>query len=295
MNGVDVELRQLRYFVEVADAGGFGRAAERLHIVQPAVSQQVRRLERELGVRLFDRSTRHVSLTSAGELLLPDARAALAAADKVRTRAEDISSGQDTVLRLGASRAPGPRVQRALDELSDTVRVRLTKAPVPELLTAVRTGELDAAFVRALTSAPGLTVVPLWTDRLVVALPADHDLAEKTLLHLEDLADLPVRLAPRSANPAFHDLITKAFDDQGVGPPRGPEFTNLMDTLADMSATEASWTPFYPVGDLPTLRRIAFVPLATPTLTTSLVVSSPDSPAHALLWPLGEVGRGGPE
>src|SRR4051794_772861 len=82
--GHSVELRQLRYFVTVAEEQGFGRAAERLHVVQPAVSQQIRRLERELGVALFERSTRHVRLSPAGERLLPEARTALAAADRVR-------------------------------------------------------------------------------------------------------------------------------------------------------------------------------------------------------------------
>ncbi|SDM48603.1 LysR family transcriptional regulator [Allokutzneria albata] len=286
MSGVGVELRQLRYFVEVADSGGFGRAAERLHIVQPAVSQQIRRLERELGVRLFDRSTRHVRLTGEGERLLPEARTALAAADRVRSTAEDIKSGKELVLRLGSGRAPGPEVRRVLDELPDSVRVRLTTAPQTELVEAVRGGELDAAFVRALTATPGLHVCPMWTEQLIVALPADHHLADRAELHLRDLADLPVRLAPRHRNPPFHDLITTALAERGIDPPRGPEFTNLTDTLADIAGADPSWTPFYAVGELPVVRRIAFVPLAAPLMTTALVVGSAESRIHGLLEPL---------
>ncbi|MCP3804458.1 LysR family transcriptional regulator [Allokutzneria sp. A3M-2-11 16] len=286
MSGVGMELRQLRYFVEVADTGGFGRAAERLHIVQPAVSQQIRRLERELGVRLFDRSTRHVRVTSEGERLLPEARAALAAADRVRSTAEHIKSGEGLVLRLGSGRAPGPEVRRVLDELPDSVRVHLSTRPQTELPDAVRTGELDAAFVRALAAAPGLHVCPMWTEQLVVALPAGHHLADRSELHLPDLAELPVRLAPRHRNPPFHDLITTAFAEHGIEPPNGPEFTNLIGTLADMAVADPSWTPFYAVGDPPAVRHIAFIPLAAPLLTTALVVASPQARAHGLLRPL---------
>ena len=99
-----MEIRQLAYFVTVADELSFGRAAERLHIVQPAVSQQIRRLERELGVPLFDRSSRHVRLTAAGERLLPEARAVLAAAGRVRQVAADAAAGADGILRVAPAR-----------------------------------------------------------------------------------------------------------------------------------------------------------------------------------------------
>ncbi|GAB3865535.1 LysR family transcriptional regulator [Dactylosporangium cerinum] len=174
-----MELRQLRYFVTVAEEGGFGRAAERLHIVQSAVSQQVQRLEREFGVRLFDRSTRHVSLTSAGERLLPEAHAVLLAADRARQVAAGIAAGHDGTLRLGTVHGPGDRIYRLLDELvglAPQLQIQLRRLTPAERLSAVRSGELDAALIRGVAAAPELELLPMWTDPLYVAVSADHRL-----------------------------------------------------------------------------------------------------------------------
>ena len=205
-----MEIRQLTYFVTVAEELGFGRAAERLHIVQPAVSQQIRRLERELGVLLFDRSSRYVRLTAAGERLLPEARAVLAAAGRVRQVAADVAVGAGGILRVGTSQGLGERLDRTLEELRKTapgLQVRLISAPAAERIAQVRSGELDAAFVRAVTAAPGIELLPTWQDPLTIALPATHPLAAQPTIQLAQLSAIPLRLAPRQHNPPFHDLI----------------------------------------------------------------------------------------
>ncbi|MER7625777.1 LysR family transcriptional regulator [Streptomyces sp. NPDC126503] len=280
-----MELRQLRYFVAVADAGGFGAAAERLTIVQSAVSQQVRRLERELGVVLFERTTRRVRLSAAGERLLPEARAVLAAADRTARIAADIVAGADGVLRLGVVHAPGDRIPRLLAGLAahaPDVQVRLRRLPVTERLAAVREGELDAALVRALPAAPGLELLPLWQDPLLVALPAGHPLAARDTLRPEDLAGLPLRLAPRDGNPPFHDLVTDALRAAGPAPPPAPPFTDLHGTLAAIGTSpEPSWTVFYEVREPPRLPGVTVRPLAGPPVTTSLAVR-PGPPGPAL-------------
>ncbi|WP_153034355.1 LysR substrate-binding domain-containing protein [Amycolatopsis sp. YIM 10] len=275
-----MELRQLRYFVTVAEAGGFGRAAERLHIVQSAVSQQIGRLERELGVRLFDRSARR--LTEGGERLLPEALAVLSAADRVRSVAAEVADGG--VVRLGTVHGPGDRIYRVLGELADLapeLRVRLKRLAPAERLAAVRSGELDAALVRALPAARRLELLPVWHDPLLVALPAAHPLAAKSLLSLEDLADLPVRLAPRADNPPFHDLIRDACATAGIDPPEGPPFTSLAETMAEIAAGPPSWTVFYEGTGLPSVPGVVVRPLSGQVLTTSLAVP-PGPPGPAL-------------
>jgi DNA-binding transcriptional LysR family regulator len=268
----DVELRQLRYFVTVAEERGFGRAAERLHIVQPAVSQQIRRLERELGVRLFDRSTRRVRLTAAGEQLLPEARSALASAERVRK----VAAGIGLRLDIGTSQGLGERLERVIEALD--LPVRLHALSLTDRLAAVRDGELDAAFVRVQTTAPGLELIPVWVDPLVAALPATHPLAAHAVLSLKQLADLPVRLVPREENAAFYDLVTQATVHLRHGAP----FTTLQDTLAEIGTGEPSWTVLYAAAaELTPVRRVAFRPLRAPEATTSLAVQ-PGPPAPAL-------------
>ncbi|PSL03582.1 DNA-binding transcriptional LysR family regulator [Haloactinopolyspora alba] len=283
-----MELRQLVYFVAVADEGGFARAAQRLHIVQPAVSQQVRRLERELNVQLFDRSTRHVRLTAAGERLLPEAREIVAGTERVRRLAAEIAHEQESVLRLSAGPALGEAALAVLDRLRTSeppVRVRMSKLGLAERLDAVRAGTAHAALVRILAAAPGLEMVPLWTEPLYVALPATHPLAAAPEVGLEDLAEMPVRLAPRERNPPFVDLMRRAFRSAGISPPMGPEFTNLHDTLTDLAEAGPSWTVFYRVGQPPEVTGVVYRELGEPAATTYLAVppGPPAEPVRRLL------------
>ncbi len=278
-----MELRQLIYFTAVADELNFARAAQRLHIVQPAVSQQIRRLERELGVRLFDRTSRHVRLTPAGERLLPEARAVLAAAEKARQVAAQLADGG--VLRLGTSQGLGERLPRVLDELARTgpaLRVQLVGAPTERRLAMVRSGQLDAAFVRAMPRARDLELLPLWDDPLVAALPATHPLAAHPTLELRQLRDLPLRLAPREDNPAFHDLILAACAAAGFEPELGPAFTNTQDTLAEIGSSRPCWTALYAgVAEQMTTSRVAFRPLLGLATRTSLA-APPGPPTPTL-------------
>ncbi|MEU9182586.1 LysR family transcriptional regulator [Streptomyces sp. NPDC048550] len=261
-----MELRQLSYFVTVAEELHFGRAADRLHIVQSAVSQQVQRLERELGADLFDRSPRHVRLTSAGERLLPEARAVLAAAERARAAVRGRTS-----LRLGTSTGLGEHLDRALGELAvlapDTA-VQLVSAGTRDRLEQVADGRLDAAFVRSLEPAPGVRILPLWEDPLVVALPAAHPLARQTELAIADLAGLELCITARHNNPALVDLVIGACHSAGFEPLPGPVSGSLQDTLATIGAGAIPmWTVVYAAHARVLLSsRVVFRPFRAPGL-----------------------------
>lgn len=270
-----MELRQLRYFVAVAESGGFARAAERLYVGQPAVSQQIRQLERELGVSLFDRTTRRVNLTSAGTRLLPEARAVLTAAERTARVAADLAAGADATLRLATGSGPGSLFYALLEHArrhAPTVQVRLTKTSIDDRLTGVRQGSLDAALVRDQRRPQGLELIPLWSDALVIALPSTHSLASMDAIDLRDLGELPLRLAPRRSNVAFHRLVHEALATAGVAPPAGPPFTRLQDTLSDIAQAAPSWTLFYPVGPPPSIPGITYRSLSNVHSTVQLAV-----------------------
>ncbi|WP_116947780.1 LysR family transcriptional regulator [Jiangella endophytica] len=275
-----MELRQLAYFVAIADEGGFARAAEVLHVGQPAVSQQLRRLERELGVVLFDRTTRRVRLTAEGDRLLPEARAVLAAADRTRRLAADLAGAGS--LRLGTSPAPGRRLPTLLAALAarePRLRVRLSTVKLADRLASVRSGVLDAALVRDVDDAPGLELLALWDDPVLAALPSGHPLTTGDTVRLRDLGGLPVRLADPRANPPFHGLMTAAFRAAGVDPPAGPPFTSLRETLADLAHAAPSWTPFYEVGPPPPMPGVAYLRVEALVSTTYLAVRAEPPPA----------------
>jgi len=268
-----VELRQLHCFVVVAEQLHFGRAAEILHIGQPAVSQQVSRLERELGVPLLDRSPRLVRLTDAGRRLLPEARAVLAAAERVRDAAA--SSGR-TRLRLGTSTGLGDHLDRVLDELgrlAPGIDVELVSASTQARLDRVRSGQLDAAFVRGLDDVRGLRVIPVWRDPLVAALPSAHHVDDE--ISLAALADLPLRIVSRRQNQALVDLVMSSCAAAGFEPVLGQPSVSMQDTLAVIGTGPRSWTVVYAAqARVLASSRVRFVRIVDPPMLmqTSLAV-----------------------
>jgi DNA-binding transcriptional LysR family regulator len=278
-----LELRQLEYLVAIVDAGGFARAADQLHIVQSAVSQQIGRLERELGFTVFDRGHRQVRLTPAGEVFLPYARDVIAAATAARDTAATLVAEGRRMLRIGTSEGLGEHLEAVLALLTDRQRevgIDLVALHSAAKLAAVRAGDLDAAFVRAPGDTAGLSVLELWDAELVVALPATHPAAAEPVVALADLADLPVALAAPDSAAGVGELIRKTCADAGIRAKPGPPFTNLQDLLAGPIATGGCWTLLYAdvATRIPT-RRIAFRPtdpaITVPTTLVTRVTATP--------------------
>ncbi|MDV7990457.1 LysR family transcriptional regulator [Rhodococcus sp. IEGM 1374] len=271
-----MEIKQLRYFLVVAEELHFARSAERLHVVQAVVSQQIRRLEHELGQPLFDRSKRQVALTPAGCRLVPEARAVLDAvahaAAAVRSRSDESDAPPN--LRLGIAGGSGKRVDLLLDHLETYLPdliVTLTIGQVWEQLDAVRSGALDAALVRLPRNDHDLNLIAAWIDRIVVAIPTRHQLASKPDLALSDLADLPLRLIPSEQNPAFASTVLRACADAGFEPPTGIPFRDLQTTVLKLGSGPPAWTAMYE-GSAQALstERVTFRPVTDPGMVVQM-------------------------
>jgi DNA-binding transcriptional LysR family regulator len=216
-----VELRHLKYFVAVAEELHFRRAAERLYVAQPAVSEQVRKLEEELGVRLFDRTHRSVSLTPGGAALLEEARRVLHQAEIARTAARTAAQGSADLLRLGHVPDLLPAsVAHALRMLGTATRlqVRLESGPALRLIGELRARRLDAVVVGLPVPTNGLRITRTGEERAVAALPAEHPHAASRCVSLRRLAPEQVIVLPRESNPAFHSAVVVMCRDAGLSP-----------------------------------------------------------------------------
>ena len=217
-----MELRHLRDFVAVAEELHFRRAAERLHVAQPAVSEQVRKLEEELGVRLFERSQRRVSLTDSGNAMLEEARRVLQQADIAMMAARTARDHATSRLRIGyLPDSLPPSVLRALSHLaSDAPRVEtmLESGSALRLMAEVRAERLDAAVVALPAPVSGLQVTSLGEQRAVAALPITHVNAVDESISLDRLAPERLVVLPRETNPAFHNSVVSICRDAGLSP-----------------------------------------------------------------------------
>ena len=207
-----MDLRQLRYFVAVARELHFGRAAAKLHIAQPALSQQIKTLEAGLETLLLVRDNRSVRLTEAGRTLLAEASDLLDRAERARDLVRAVGQGKHGRLRVNYIRsALGGTSTRLVDEFRrrfPAVQLEINTAYTTRNVDELRRDLIDAAFVRPPIETQGaLACITLGTEPLVVALPKDHRLARKRRIERADLRDEPLVSGARARGPGFFDSI----------------------------------------------------------------------------------------
>jgi DNA-binding transcriptional LysR family regulator len=277
-----VELRALRYFVTVAEERHFGRAAARLHVAQPAVSQQIARLERELGTRLLDRSPRKVALTGAGTRVLVAARDALAAADRVAVAARLAWGG--TSIRIGTAAGLTARLERGIDALRaqfPELEVVLADLSLADRLAALRRGELDLALARGRIFVPGLRALPAWAEPLHAVVSTRHPLASRDVVALRELSGSTLRLPCTISHPELHDAAISALNAADVQPLLGRPAGSAADTVVEigLSGTDGpgSWA-LLPADlvDLAGSSRVRSIPLDPPAHVMGCVITVAD-------------------
>jgi len=215
-----MELRQLRYFVTLAEELHFGRAAAREHIVQSALSQQLQRLERELGVLLLDRTTHHVELTPAGSALLIEARQILAQVDRAAVAAQHAASSAPS-LRVGvvdASYDSMPQILQEVQQRYPEVEIHQVEAGVPEQFRLLEDGRLDVGLGRASLAPPEVASELLRLDPLGVLVPEDHPLAASPGVPVARLAAEPLLLAEEQRAPEFNQFVIELCRSVGFVP-----------------------------------------------------------------------------
>jgi DNA-binding transcriptional LysR family regulator len=217
-----MELRQLQYFVAVAEERHFGRAAQRLRMSQPPLSIQIKGLEAELGVRLLNRSTRRVTLTDAGSMFLERARRILGAVEEARDAARGAEQGIRGRLDVGfissAALSLLPPSIRLFRERFGGVELELKELTSAQQVDALYNDEIKVGLVRLPMRAPGIRFEPVLEERLVVALPTGHALERLDRVSLEAIADLPLIFFTRQLIPGFHAQIVELFQRVGAFP-----------------------------------------------------------------------------
>jgi DNA-binding transcriptional LysR family regulator len=278
-----VELRHLRYFTAVAENGGFGRAAQLLHVAQSAISEQIRDLESELGAALFDRNNRNIRLTAEGEQFLVDARAVLALAAKAAANVQKSRHGEIGALTIGffvggtgkflpalvkEFRVRFPEVQVALVEMAPAIQHQ-----------ALQAGSIDVGFTRGLQPSETATLRSehFVTERLYAVLVKNHRLAKRRNIAMRELADERFVLNDRKYSPLVFDKVITLCSEAGFSPRIGATASVSSGVLALVEAGEG--LAILPEGSQRlSTEELVFVPLADRTAYVDIVVAW--SPQH---------------
>ncbi|MCC3329625.1 LysR family transcriptional regulator [Nocardia abscessus] len=239
-----MELRQLTYFVAVCEELSFSGAAARCFISQSAISHQISRLERDLGVQLFERSTRSVVPTDATARLLPLAKQMLSLESAIRAAVRTVGPR----IRLAANMSFATRSLSAIAgarAAHSEAEIEFVIKPFRQRITAVTDGDCDLALIRGRVDQPGLVVEPLWVEDLVIATSSAHPLATKDTVTLADLSSYPLLLPPEQEQVLLHTVIRNAFAELPMGPTFGPPIPPDHTATMELINRPDAWTVLY--------------------------------------------------
>jgi DNA-binding transcriptional LysR family regulator len=271
---VVVELRHLRYFVAVAEELNFSRAARRLNMAQPPLSVAIRQLEQEIGAGLFERTSREVKLTEAGETLLVGARRTLAEADAAVTAARRVAAGELGVIRIGYNWSAGfetlPTLGRVLAQEHPDIELLAEEMRPNRMINALRSATIDVALALYPDVVAGFAYETIRSEPIVAVLSAEHPFAHEEAIRLDALADEFI-LFPRSVAPRLHDFYAGLCRSAGFEPKHSAESARTRWMLGTWDLSTVTLMPQSAAGDLPAFA--VAVPIAMPTrrLETQLV------------------------
>src|SRR5258705_2908978 len=228
-----MELRQIRSFLSIAETLHFGRTAELIPLKPPALSLQIRALEEDIGVRLFERNRRKTTLTAAGFAFRDDAGAALSQLEQAIRRARLAASGKVGLLRIGFISTAGseivPHIIRQFRELNPDVEFALRAIPTAGQIQMLETGSLDIGFLRLpIGGHSALDVVTVHREPFVLVVPASHKLAKRKRVRLSEVSDQNFVMYERNYAPGFDDLIVGMLRDARI-------VTNVFQTVQEIS------------------------------------------------------------
>lgn len=262
-----MELRHFRYVIAVAETLNFRQAAARLNISQPPLSQQIQRLENELGITLFDRTRHQVQLTAAGEMFVQDARMVLAQAEHAGKVGERIRQGEVGQLVIGVA---GPadadyfvEIMRVFAKQQPDIRVVIRNMSTAQQVQAIEEKRLHAGFVTPPIDNPELVLETVLHEPIVIALPSTHPLATRARVRLVQLASQPLIMFSRALGPGFFDAIVGACRTAGFNLKVAHEVDNLHSAYGLVAA--GMGVSFVPAGlQAEPPNRVVLKPLSPP-------------------------------
>ncbi|MHC5932972.1 LysR family transcriptional regulator [Nostoc sp.] len=285
-----MELRHLRYFVTLAEELHFGRAAERLHIAQPPLSQQIRQLEKELGFELFHRTKRNVQLTEAGQVFLGEVQQIMRQLQQAIEVGRQTSRGEIGQLVVGFVSSAAynilPTILRTFRSSVPGVSIELHELTTDQQLEWLREGRMDVGFLRPPVEENRFSCETIFQEPLMVALPEAHLLASQSNVCLTSLANEPFILFPRILAPGLYDLIISLCQQAGFSPKVAQEAIQ-MQTIVSLVAAEMG-VAIVPAS-LQNLQRIGVVYKTLQEPMPKVAIVADVGVAIAIIWRKNEI------